>query len=342
MAYYAESASNDPFENLARETLFCRDARYKGEPILYLWQNAPCVVIGLNQNPWLECDLKAMEEDGVLLVRRKTGGGAVYHDDGNLNYSFCVPEEMFDENRQYACLLSALAHLGIPAERTGRNDIVAGGMKISGNAFLHSNGAALQHGTLLIHSRLSVFGRYLTPDVQKFAAKGVRSVAARVGNLTAFAPQLTTKDVREAVYEAFACEYGSPSPAVLPAADVLAEVSAEFRSWDFRYGRTPRFDKTLSHRFPFGLLRLQLAVVNGTVTDTDVDSDMLDTVFPPRLAAALHGVRFESRVLSDAAARIDSPYAPAVAEWLLTISEQLQTSTCQNGAVRQRNEDIPC
>ena len=99
MAFYAETDCTDPFENLAREALFCRFAAQTGEPLLYLWQNAPCVVIGVNQNPWLECDLTAMDADGVMLVRRRTGGGAVYHDGGNLNYSLCLPEALFDESR---------------------------------------------------------------------------------------------------------------------------------------------------------------------------------------------------------------------------------------------------
>lgn len=316
MAFYAETDCTDPFENLAREALFCRFAAQTGEPLLYLWQNAPCVVIGVNQNPWLECDLTAMDADGVTLVRRRTGGGAVYHDGGNLNYSLCLPEALFDESRQYAVLLAALARLGISAQRSGRNDIVAGDLKISGSAFLHSGGAALQHGTMLIRSELGIFGRYLTPDTQKFTSKGVRSVSARVGNLTALMPALSIGDVKAAFYAAFEREYGALSPATPPEPQTLTATAAEFSAWDFRFGRTPRFDKELARRFPFGLLRILVTVVNGIVTEAEADSDMLEPAFPARLAAALPSLRFEAAAFSEAASKLDSPFAAAVAAWL--------------------------
>ena len=319
MAFFWIGSANDPFSNLALESSFCRIAAQTGQPILYLWQNAPCVVIGCSQNPWLECDLAAMDADGVLLVRRRTGGGAVYHDGGNLNYSFCLSEGMFSENRQYGVILDALRSLGISAERTGRNDLVAGGKKLSGSAFLHSNGAALQHGTLLVESDLSVFGRYLTPEREKFAAKGVKSVASRVANLTEFAPELTIERLCTALVDAFSDEYGLTESAVLPDGGELARETAEFRAWEFRYGKTPRFDRACSRRFAFGGIRLLFTITNGVVTECGVNSDLLDPEFPDVLAAALTGVRFLPQELAKAAQRVCAGIYTEVSSWLATI-----------------------
>ena len=319
MAFFWMGSENDPFSNLALEASFCRLAAQIGQPILYLWQNVPCVVIGCSQNPWLECDLAAMDADGVLLVRRRTGGGAVYHDGGNLNYSFCLPEGMFSEDRQYDVILAALQSLGIRAERTGRNDLVADGKKLSGSAFLHSNGAALQHGTLLVESDLSVFGRYLTPEREKFAAKGVKSVASRVANLTEFAPELTIERLCTAIIDAFSAEYGLTESAVLPDSEELERETAEFRAWEFRYGKTPRFDRTSSRRFAFGGIKLLFTITNGVVTECGVNSDLLDTEFPAVLAATLTGVRFLPQELAEAAQRVCTGAYTEVASWLATI-----------------------
>ena len=319
MAFFWMGPENDPFSNLALEASFCRLAAKIGQPILYLWQNVPCVVIGCSQNPWLECDLAAMDADGVLLVRRRTGGGAVYHDGGNLNYSFCLPEGMFSEERQYGVILDALRSLGIRAERTGRNDLVAGGKKLSGSAFLHSNGAALQHGTLLVESDLSVFGRYLTPEREKFAAKGVKSVSSRVANLTEFAPELTIERLCTAIIDAFSAEYGLTESAVLPDSEELERETAEFRAWEFRYGKTPRFDRACSRRFAFGGIKLLFTITNGVVTECGVNSDLLDTEFPAALAATLTGVRFLPQELAEAAQRVCTGAYTEVASWLATI-----------------------
>lgn len=319
MAFIWTDSERNPFSNLALEACFCRMAAQTGRPVLYLWQNDPCVVIGCSQNPWLECDLAAMDTDGIALVRRRTGGGAVYHDGGNLNYSFCLPEKLFSEDRQYRVVLTALRSLGISVERTGRNDLVADGRKISGSAFLHGSGAALQHGTLLVSSDLSVFARYLTPEREKFAAKGVKSVAGRVVNLTEFTPELTIGRLCTALSDAFSAEYGLAESAVLPDAAEHEREIAEFRSWEFRYGKTPQFDRAYSRRFSFGGIKLLFTIRNGSVTDCGINSDLLDTTFPSALAASLTGVRFHPKALAEAARRICTGAYTEVSDWLETI-----------------------
>ena len=329
MSFICTRTETDPFGNLALEAYLCKAAVEMNRPILYLWQNRPCVVIGRNQNPWLECDLSAMDADNVLLVRRKTGGGAVYHDLGNLNYSFCLPESLFDEERQYRVVLAALASLGITAERNGRNDLTINGKKISGSAFLHSEGAALHHGTLLIQSDLAVFGRYLTPDTEKFTAKGVKSVSARVGNLADISKAVSVAALRLALADAFAAEYGASEPCCIDD-NVITGIYDEFSAWEFRYGKTPKFDLELRHRFPFGRLTLLITVAGGLVDTCSAYSDMLDTQFPQLLAQALVGARLTDTDLATAAANVCGAEYVSVVEWLQSSSLPAKNANVAN------------
>ena len=170
MLYFAEGQTFDPYFNLAMEKWLCD--HLDGRRILYLWQNEHTVVIGKNQNPLKECRLAALKQDGGLLARRCSGGGAVYHDLGNLNFTFLVREADYSVPRQLEVILHALNALGIPAERSGRNDILADGRKCSGNAFYRSEGRCYHHGTLLVDVDRAAMSRYLTVDPAKLAAKG--------------------------------------------------------------------------------------------------------------------------------------------------------------------------
>ena len=196
----------DPYENLAlEEALLSRVG--EGDLILYLWQNERTVVIGRNQNPWKECRTALLAEEGGRLARRLSGGGAVFHDLGNLNFTFLMAEADYDLPRQLTVLERACRSLGIPAQRSGRNDLLADGRKFSGNAFYKHNGRAYHHGTLMVDVDLEMVQRYLSPSKAKLAAKGVDSVRSRVVNLREFVPELTIEQLSDALTAALAEVY---------------------------------------------------------------------------------------------------------------------------------------
>ena len=196
----------DPYENLALEEALLHRVG-EGELILYLWQNERTVVIGRNQNPWKECRTALLAEEGGRLARRLSGGGAVFHDLGNLNFTFLMSAEDWDLPRQLTVIERACRSLGIPAERSGRNDLLADGRKFSGNAFYQHNGKAYHHGTLMVDVDMEMVQRYLSPSKAKLAAKGVDSVRSRVVNLREFVPDLTVEQLADALIAAIAEVY---------------------------------------------------------------------------------------------------------------------------------------
>ena len=172
------SPSADVYLNLAAEERLFKD--FDGEPVLFLWRNHDAIVIGKWQNAWKECDVAAAERDGIKIARRLTGGGAVFHDLNNLNYTFIANEKDYDVLRQCEVVRKALLALGIKAEISGRNDLTANGLKVSGNAFRKARGKGLHHGTLLISLGGGKMEKYLRPSPLKLSAKGVDSVRSRV------------------------------------------------------------------------------------------------------------------------------------------------------------------
>ncbi len=303
MAYFLSGRANDPYFNLALEERLCAFAGEKAEPVLYLWQNCLCSVIGVNQNPWLECCTAEMERAGALLVRRRTGGGAVCHDLGNLNFSFCYPKGDFSQEAGNRIILSALGALGISAEATGRNDLCANGKKFSGSAFRHTADFSLHHGTLLVSSDLSLFSRLLTPDSQKLEAKGVRSVSSRVTNLCDHCPGLTVEKLKSAIKESFAREFGALKLLNEEAFDVSSAASA-LSDDSFRLGRTPIFSENISFRLPGGGINASIKVEKGIVSDCIVWTDALDTELPAKLKAALLGKPYSPRLVQAEAERL--------------------------------------
>ena len=297
-----DSGSFDPYLNLAMEQHLLETVK-GGCCLLYLWQNQNTVVIGRNQNPWAECRATLLESEGGHLARRLSGGGAVFHDVGNLNFTFLVPTEDYDLRKQQRVLLEACRAFGIPAELSGRNDLTADGRKFSGNAFYRSGDRSYHHGTLLVNVDGEKLSRYLTPTKAKLETKGVASVRSRVVNLVELCPTLTIDGLKRALVDAFETVYGLKStPKVLTDEDNarIDELWEHYASWDWRYGQKLPFTLRTEGRFAWGGAELQLQINEGVIQRTAVYSDDMDFAFPPALEQALTGCRFDLDALGKA------------------------------------------
>jgi len=289
----------DPYENLALEELLFET---QGEgATFYLWQNERTVVIGRNQNAWRECRVELLESEDGKLARRSSGGGAVFHDLGNLNFTFLLPKENYDLVRQLGVIQKAAAKFGIDTSFTGRNDLVLTetGEKFSGNAFRFSNNVALHHGTILISADFSRLGRYLAPSQMKLESKGVKSVVSRVTNLGLQNPALTVETMKQALMEAFEDEYGAYEPHSwdLIDPDALEKKRQTYASWEWKFGSTPAFNVSLENRFDFGCMELLLNVQNGIVASAVCYTDAMDVSLAKRVESMLTDCPYGSGAL---------------------------------------------
>ncbi|MBO5317414.1 MAG: lipoate--protein ligase [Oscillospiraceae bacterium] len=286
----------DPHYNIALEKYLLEQVK-PGQCILYLWQNKNTVVIGRNQNAWVECRTGLLEEEGGILARRLSGGGAVFHDLGNLNFTFLVRDEDYDVDRQLSVIQTALRDFGILAEKSGRNDLLADGRKFSGNAFFHSQGHAYHHGTLLVDVDKDKLQRYLTPPKAKLEAKGIQSVRSRVVNLKELAPELTCDILRIHMCSAFSRVYGLPvKDFILPeeARQQILKSKQSLGSWDWCYGQRLPFSFACEGRFPWGSIRLELQVESGAIRNVRTYSDSMDWEVSDLLNQALQNCRFDT------------------------------------------------
>ena len=286
--------STNPYQNLATEKRLM-DTTGENQCTLYLWQNQNTVVIGHNQNAWLECRTTLLEKEGGFLARRLSGGGAVFHDLGNLNFTFLMTKDNYDLDKQLNVIQTACAMAGITAERSGRNDILAEGRKFSGNAFYNNKTHAYHHGTLLVNADMDKLQRYLSPSKAKLESKGVASVRSRVVNLQELSPELTVDTMAQYMEKAFAQVYGCPVTPVTLTAEDEAEIrllGEEYSGWEYLYGTTLPFSFTCESRYPWGSIQLQLDAKQGVVEHAKVYSDSMDWSLPETVEQALTGCRF--------------------------------------------------
>ena len=286
----------DPHENLAAEKALM-DVLAPGEAMLYLWQNLNTVVIGKNQNAWLECRTSLLEEEGGKLARRLSGGGAVYHDLGNLNFTFLMCKEDYDLDKQVEVIRRACALAGIQAEKSGRNDLLADGRKFSGNAFYQDKCHAYHHGTLMVDVDKEKLGRYLSPPKAKLQAKGVASVRSRVVNLKELSPALTIDTMRFYMAQAFQDVYGLTASDFQLDGDMVSEIrqlKEVYGSWEYLYGAPLAFTFSCEEKFDWGYIQLQLDAKGGVITDVGINTDAMDWTLPDSIKNALQGCRFDT------------------------------------------------
>lgn len=274
------STQSNPYLNIAVENYLLSQPP-DGDIAMYLWQNYRTVVIGQNQNPYTECNVTQLEQDGGYLMRRRTGGGAVFHDLGNLNFSFVVPYEMYDTKRQFAVLQRAVESYGLDTEISGRNDVLCQGRKFSGNAFAKGRQQRLHHGTILIRTDVEMLQRYLKVKPAKLQKHGVSSVQSRVVNLSELEPEITAQNIIPNLIQAFKAEYGSSLQMIdfdtLAAHPEVQELYAEFASPEWKYGRWQQFEAQQSAQFEWGGVEVDVQVDEavGIIRSIDIASDSL-------------------------------------------------------------------
>lgn len=301
---YLHAKGDNPYENLALEEFLLRHVE-PGQTILYLWQNRHTVVIGRNQNCWKECRVTGLEEDGGFLARRLSGGGAVYHDLGNLNYTFVTRKENYDIPRQTGVILQAVQAFGIPAEKSGRNDLTVDGRKFSGNAYYETSAGCYQHGTLLLNADGGRMAQFLTVSREKLKSKSVDSVRSRVCNLTEYVPGLSVEAMENALIGAFLQCYGQGAPleSGLFDQEELAALERKYASSQWKYGRSFPFEYELERRFSWGEIQLQLQIREGKIYDCQLYSDALEADFLEGLRPMLTGCAFEGPAIRQALKR---------------------------------------
>ncbi len=310
------SGSLEVYSNLALEQQLY-EALQSDEIVLLLWRNSPSVVIGRHQNPWTECDLQAMQRDGVKLARRASGGGAVYHDGGNGNYSFLAGADYYDQQLQFSIVIAALAALGITAQRSGRNDILADGRKFSGNAFRYRKEKSYHHGTVLIDTDLQRLSAYLNPaHTAVRESKAIASVRSGVVNLSELKTGLQWPAVCRQLVAGAERAWGVTARVEridqqrLDGDDDLRARIAELCSWQWLYGRTPDFGCVHRLQDVHGAsesgaeLELELQLHRGRIVDLKLHPDQEYAALAQQLRRTLGGVRYRPEDLRRCAAAL--------------------------------------
>jgi len=247
MVYYIESKSSDPYYNLALEQ-FIFDGLDREQDYFFLWQNNNAIIVGKHQNTMKEINAAFVKEKGISVVRRLSGGGAVYHDLGNLNFTFITAagrEKSIDFSIFYTPIQKALRSFGVPVEISGRNDMLVDGKKFSGNAQYLKNGRIMHHGTILYDSDLSVLSRALMPGKDKIESKGIASVQSRVTNIRPFMKNdMSVTDFWNALKNYMFAVFGLREFVLTPEHNAAAEELKEkvYSRWSWNYGNSPPYN----------------------------------------------------------------------------------------------------
>ena len=273
--YYLEAPAYDVFENQALEKYLLENVE-DDTVILYLWQNENCIVIGRNQDAYSECDLERFEKDGGKLARRITGGGAVYHDKGNLNFTFVCKKDLYDVDKQDRIILAALKSLGIDANKNGCNDLEIEGRKFSGHAYYKGKENCLHHGTLMLEVDEGRLSDYLNVSLVKLEARKVSSVRSRVINLKAVKPGLSIEDLKKALLSSFENEYKNKACVYKYDEEKLKKLKAEFADPLWRHGQKAEHEFVKEKRFSWGTLRLTYDKEDNILKDLAIYTDALN------------------------------------------------------------------
>ncbi|WP_110929033.1 lipoate--protein ligase [Bacillus massiliglaciei] len=311
MLFIDNKGITDPQINLAIEEFALRHLNID-ETYLLFYINQPSIIIGRNQNTVEEINTDYVEEQGITVVRRLSGGGAVYHDQGNLNFSFITKDdgESFHNFLKFTePVVKALGKLGVKAELSGRNDLMAEGKKISGNAMFATKGRMFSHGTLLFNSEMEHIVSALKVKKEKIESKGIKSIRSRVGNIADFMEKsMTIEEFRSFLLKNIFEGTEEIPEYVLTEKDweKIHEISKErYQNWDWNYGKSPKFDVQASHRFPVGTIDFRFEINKGIIQYCKIFGDFFGVGEVAEIEDKLTGIRYEKEKIREALSGVD-------------------------------------
>jgi lipoate-protein ligase A len=311
MLFIDNKGITDPRINLAIEEYALKHLDID-ETYLLFYINRPSIIIGRNQNTIEEINTDYVEKNDIIVVRRLSGGGAVYHDLGNLNFSFITKDDgdSFHNFRKFTePVIRALNKLGVKAELQGRNDIVVDGRKVSGNAQFSTGGRMFSHGTLLLNTKLENVAKALKVKKEKIESKGIKSVRSRVANISEFLPEpMTIEEFRSFLLKnIFEGEEKIPEY-VLTEKDweKIDEISRNrYQKWEWNYGKSPKFNIQHSKRFPIGSIDVRLEVDKGIIQNCKIYGDFFGVGDVADIEKRLTGVRYDREAMAEALKDVD-------------------------------------
>ncbi|WP_019153325.1 lipoate--protein ligase [Robertmurraya massiliosenegalensis] len=311
MLFIDNKGITDPQINLAIEEYALKNLDIN-ETYLLFYINGPSIIIGKNQNTIEEINTEYVEANGIKVVRRLSGGGAVYHDLGNLNFSFITKDDgqSFHNFKKFTePVVQALHKLGVNAELSGRNDILVEGRKISGNAQFSTRGRMFSHGTLMLDSEIDNVVAALKVKKDKIESKGIKSIRSRVANISEFLTEkISIEDFRALLLEYIFDGKENIEEYVLTETDWenIYQLSKErYQNWDWNYGKSPKFNLQHSHRFPVGSIDVRLEVNKGLIENCKIFGDFFGVGDVADIEQKLSGIRYEKAEIAKALEDVD-------------------------------------
>jgi lipoate---protein ligase len=312
MYFIDNKGITDPRINLAIEEYALKTMDVDKDSFFLFYINEPAIIIGKNQNTIEEINTDFVDINGIHVVRRLSGGGAVYHDLGNLNFSFLTKDDgdSFRNFKKFTQpIVDALKDMGVDAELSGRNDILAEGRKISGNAQFTTKGRMFSHGTLMFDTEIDAVVSALKVRKDKIESKGIKSIRSRVANITEFLEQKTTiEEFRLTLLHSIFGGEEHVKEMVLTEEDWanIKELSKQrYGNWDWNYGKSPAFNMSHSERFPTGGIDVRLQVKNGLIEDAHIYGDFFGVGDVADIESRLVGVSYDKAAISEALGDIE-------------------------------------
>lgn len=313
MKFIDNMGITDPRVNLAIEEYVLQNFGEKDSYLLF-YINEPSIIIGRNQNSVEEINTEYVDRNGIKVVRRLSGGGAVYHDEGNLNFSFITKDDgnsFHDFAKFTKPVVKALNSLGVPAELVGRNDLLVEGRKISGNAQFSTKGRMFSHGTLMLDSEIENVVQALNVSKEKIESKGIKSIRSRVANISEYLDEkITIEEFKTLILQSI---YDTDDISNIPRYELTEEDWEQIREisnkrymqWDWNYGKSPAFNIKHSHKFDSGLLDVRLDVKKGMIENCTIFGDFFGLGNIHELEDALTNVRHERESIEEALEDVD-------------------------------------